>query len=73
LAYNNKIAIVIKNYFANWKKLDVASSLAKPVAIKFSNTPENPFLNASNCEYLPFIKHPIFTFKAETDAEIKKN
>jgi hypothetical protein len=72
MTYENKIAIVIKNDLENWQKLNVASFLASSVAIKFPDTHGKSFINASNTEYLPFIKHPILIFKAENDAEIKR-
>jgi hypothetical protein len=72
MGYDNKIAIVIKNDLENWQKLNVTSFLASSVAIKFPDTHGKPFVNASNSEYLPFIKHPILIFKADTDAEIKR-
>ncbi len=72
MAYDNKIAIVIKNDLESWQKLNVASFLASSVAIKFPDTHGKPFVNAVDTEYLPFIKHPILIFKADTDAEIKR-
>jgi hypothetical protein len=72
MTYENKIAIVIKNDLENWQKLNVASFLASSVAIAFPDTHGKPFVNASNSKYLPFIKHPILIFKADTDAEIKR-
>ncbi len=72
MTYENKIAIVIKNDLENWQKLNVASFLASSVAIKFPDTHGKSFINASNAEYLPFIKHPILIFKAENDAEMKR-
>ena len=72
MAYENKIAIVIKNDLESWQKLNVASFLASSVAIQFPDTHGKPFINASNSEYLPFIKHPILIYKADTDAEIKR-
>lgn len=72
MIYENKIAIVIKNDLMTWQKLNVASFLASSVAIKFPDTHGKPFVNASNSEYLPFIKHPILIFKADTEAEIKR-
>lgn len=72
MIYENKIAIVIKNDLMTWQKLNVASFLASSVAIKFPDTHGKSFVNASNSEYLPFIKHPILIFKADTEAEIKR-
>ncbi|VXC04960.1 conserved hypothetical protein [Flavobacterium sp. 9AF] len=72
MTYDNKIAIVIKDNLETWQKLNVASFLASSVAIEFPDTHGKPFINASNSTYLPFIKHPILIFKADTDAEIKR-
>lgn len=72
MSYDNKIAIVIKDDLQSWQKLNVASFLASSVAIKFPETHGKPFINASNSEYLPFIKHPILIFKAETQEEITR-
>ena len=72
MAYDNKIAIVIKNDLESWQKLNVASFLASSVAIQFPDTHGKPFINASKSEYLPFIKHPILIYKADNDAEIKR-
>lgn len=72
MAYENKIAIVIKNDLESWQKLNVASFLASSVAIQFPDTHGKPFINASKSEYLPFIKHPILIYKADTDAEIRR-
>lgn len=72
MTYENKIAIVIKNDLESWQKLNVASFLASSVAIKFPDTHGKAFTTANGSEYLPFIKHPILVFKADTDAEIKR-
>jgi hypothetical protein len=72
MSYDKKITIIIKNDLQNWQKLNVAAFLASSVAIKFPDTHGNPFINASNSEYLPFIKHPILIFKADTQAEMKR-
>lgn len=50
----------------------MASFLASSVAIKFPETNGKPFINASNSEYLPFIKHPILIYKAATGAELTR-
>ena len=68
----NKIAIVIKNDLLNWQKLNVASFLASSVAIKFPETHGKAFVNASNSEYLPFIKQPILIYKANDQAQIDR-
>lgn len=70
--YSNKIALVIKNDLAGWQKLNVASFLASSVAIQFPDTHGKEFVNASGSVYLPFIKHPILIYKADTDAEMRR-
>lgn len=70
--YENKIALVIKNDLQSWQKLNVASFLASSIAIKYTDTHGHEFINASGSKYLPFIKHPILIYKAESEAEIKR-
>jgi hypothetical protein len=70
--YDNKIALIIKNDLQSWQKLNVASFLASSIAIKFPDTHGKEFINASGLAYLPFIKHPILIYKAESEAEIKR-
>jgi hypothetical protein len=70
--YENKIAMVIRDDLQTWQKLNVASFLASSVAIQFPETHGAKFVNASGSEYLPFIKHPILIYKADTHAEIKR-
>ena len=70
--YDKKIAIVIKNDLLDWQKLNVAAFLASSVAIQFPETHGQAFTNASGSVYLPFIKHPILIYKAETDEQLKR-
>jgi len=72
LFYENKIAIVIRDDLQSWQKLNVASFLASSIAIQFPETHGAKFINASGSEYLPFIKHPILIYKADTQAEINR-
>lgn len=67
-----KIAIVIRDDLLSWQKLNVASFLASSVAIQFPETHGQAFVNASNEEYLPFLKHPILIYKADNASEIKR-
>jgi len=70
--YDNKIVLIIKNDLATWQKLNVASFLASSVAIEFPETHGKSFINASNSEYLPFIKHPILIYGADTNEAISR-
>jgi len=72
MTYDHKIAIVINADLPGWQKLNVAAFLASSVAIKFPETHGKPFINASNEEYLPFIKHPILIYKANSAEEINR-
>ena len=56
----------------DWQKLNVAAFLASSVAVKFPEIHGRPFINASNVEYLPFIKQPIPIYKADNEAQIKR-
>ena len=57
---------------ADWQKLNVTAFLAGAVAIKFEETHGKSFINASGSEYLPFIKHPILIYKADTDVQLRR-
>ena len=70
--YDKKIAIIIKSDLLSWQKLNVAAFLASSVAIRFEETHGKPFVTASGSEYLPFIKHPILIYKADTGAELRR-
>jgi hypothetical protein len=70
--YDKKIAIIIKNDLLLWQKLNVTAFLASSVAIKFEETHGKAFINASGSAYLPFIKHPILIYKADTDAQLRR-
>ena len=72
MEYENKIALVVKKDLLNWQKLNVASFLGSSIAIKFPETHGEPFVNASESEYLPFLKHPILIYKAESQSEIDR-
>ncbi|MBP2831081.1 DUF2000 domain-containing protein [Aquimarina sp. U1-2] len=72
MTFQNKIAIVIKNDLLDWQKLNVASFLASSVAIKFPETHGKSFINASNSEFLPFIKQPITIYKADDQPQIQR-
>ncbi|MGF7037249.1 DUF2000 family protein [Mucilaginibacter lappiensis] len=70
--YDNKIAIVIKDDLQSWQKLNVTAFLASSVAIKFPETHGKSLVSASGSTYLPFFKHPILVYKADTDDQIKR-
>ena len=72
MVLENKIAIVIENNLLDWQKLNVTSFLASSVAIKFPETHGKPFVNASNSQYLPFFKHPIYIYKSNGQQEINR-
>ena len=70
--YDNKIAMVIRKDLLTWQKLNVAAFLASSVAIQFPETHGRAFVTASNNSYLPFIKHPILIYAAETQNDINR-
>ena len=70
--YDNKIAMVLRKDLLTWQKLNVAAFLASSVAIQFPETHGIAFITASNNSYLPFIKHPILIYAAETQDDINR-
>jgi hypothetical protein len=72
MTYDHKIAIVVRNDLASWQKLNMAAFLASAVAIQFSETHGNSFINASGSTYLPFIKHPVLIYKADSAEQLKR-
>lgn len=70
--YENKIAVVILSSLAQWQKLNVTAFLASSVAIAFPETHGAPLVSASGTQYLPFLKHPVLIYAAETDEQIKR-
>jgi len=69
--YPEKLALVIRNDLPTWQKLNVASFLASSVAIAYPQTHGKPFVNKTSM-YLPFIKHPILIYKAETQEQLNR-
>lgn len=72
MIYENKIAIVLIRDLKEWQKLNVASFLASSVAIQFPETHGKEFVNASGSTYLPFLKHPILIYVANSSDEIMR-
>lgn len=72
MTFENKIAIVIKDDLRNWQKLNVASFLASSIAIQFPETHGKSFVNASNSEFLPFIKQPMLIYKAVDQSQLDR-
>ena len=68
--YENKIAVVILNSLADWQKLNVTAFLASSVAIAFPETHGASLQSASGTSYLPFLKHPILVYAAESDEQL---
>ncbi len=70
--YENKIAVVLLNDLAQWQKINVTAFLASSVAIAFPETHGAPLVSASGTQYLPFLKHPVLVYAAETDDLLKR-
>ncbi|MDR2038871.1 MAG: DUF2000 domain-containing protein [Bacteroidales bacterium] len=72
MIYENKIAIIIKNDLKDWQKLNVTACLASSVAIQFPETHGKKFVNASNSTFLPFSRHPMMIYAANSGEEINR-
>ncbi len=70
--YDKKIAIVLQNDLLPWQKLNVVSFLASSIAIGFPETHGGAFVTADNVEFLPFIKHPVLIYSAETQEKLQR-
>lgn len=70
--YDNKIAVVILKTLEDWQKLNVTAFLASSIAIALPETHGAPLVSASGTFYLPFIKHPILVYGAETEEQLKR-
>lgn len=70
--YDKKIAVVILNTLENWQKLNVTSFLGAAVATAFPETHGAALVSASGTSYLPFIKHPILVYAAESDEQLTR-
>jgi hypothetical protein len=70
--YENKIAVVVLKNLDDWQKLNVTAFLASSVAISFPDTHGEPLISASGTAYLPFLKHPILVYAADSEEQIKR-
>src|SRR5690348_3412959 len=70
--YDKKVAIVLEDELLPWQKLNVVSFLAGSIAIKFPETHGGDFVTADHVTFLPFIKHPVLIYKAETKDKLKR-
>lgn len=70
--YDKKVAVVIKDDLLPWQKLNVVAFLAGSIAIKFPETHGEEFVTADNVHFLPFSKHPVLVYKADTTEKIQR-
>lgn len=63
---------MILNGLPDWQKLNVAAFLASSVAIAFPETHGTSLIGASGKPYLPFLKHPILVYIAESQEQLKR-
>ena len=70
--YENKIAVVILKSLADWQKLNVTAFLASSVAISFPETHGAALVSATGTAYMPFLKHPVLVYAAESEEQIKR-
>ncbi|AKD53687.1 DUF2000 domain-containing protein [Spirosoma radiotolerans] len=70
--YDQKVAIIIKDDLLAWQKLNVVSFLASSIAIQFPETHGEAFITSDQVEFLPFMKHPILVYKADTSEKLQR-
>jgi hypothetical protein len=70
--YDKKVAVVIKEDLLSWQKMNVVAFLAGSIAIQFPETHGQEFVTADKVRFLPFSKHPVLVYKAETKEKIQR-
>ncbi|MFD2935374.1 DUF2000 family protein [Spirosoma flavum] len=70
--YDQKVAIILKNDLLSWQKMNVVSFLASSIAIQFSQTHGGDFITSDQVKFLPFMKHPILIYKADTSEKLQR-
>ncbi|GAB4045537.1 DUF2000 family protein [Spirosoma litoris] len=70
--YDQKVAIIIKDDLLAWQKMNVVSFLASSIAIQFPETHGGAFITADGVKFLPFTKHPILVYKADTSEKLQR-
>ena len=70
--YDKKVAAVIKDDLLTWQKLNVISFLASGIAIQFPETHGKALVTADHEQFLPFLKHPLLIYRAETQDKLQR-
>ncbi|CAN5426501.1 DUF2000 domain-containing protein [soil metagenome] len=70
--YDQKVAIILKNDLLAWQKMNVVSFLASSIAIQFPQTHGEDFITSDQVKFLPFMKHPILIYKADTSEKLQR-
>ena len=70
--YDKKVAIVLQDDLLPWQKLNIVSFLAGSIAIAFPEAHGGEFITADNVKFLPFRKHPVLIYKAETKEKLQR-
>jgi hypothetical protein len=73
MSANEKVAIAIIGDLKDWQKLNVVAFLASSIAIQFPETHGKVFITASKSQYLPFLKHPILIYRADSTDELRRS
>ena len=73
MSANDKVAIVVLADLKDWQKLNVVAFLASSIAIQFPDTHGQAFITASTSQYLPFLKHAILIYKADSPDELRRS
>ncbi len=72
MSYPNKIAIVLLHDLQSWQKINVSCFLASAITIQFPETHGQPLVSANGSKFLPFMKHPVLVYKAESAEKLKR-
>ncbi len=71
MVFDTKIAIVLLSDLAVWQKLNITAFLSAGISASAPGLIGEPYLDASDLEYLPLMVQPVLVFSANS-SELKK-
>lgn len=67
MQFETKIAIVLREDLAVWQKTNVAAFLASGIAATLPDIVGEPYVDASENQYLPMFRQPVMVFAADRE------
>jgi hypothetical protein len=67
MQFDTKIAVVLREDFAVWQKVNVAAFLVSGIAATVPEIVGEPYADGSGGRYLPMFRQPVLVFAADAD------